>query len=183
MAGRNTKRIVAAVVALGVIGAAWYYFGPLVGFLNRTGYLEGTTRRTYKGDSVANLKAIQTAIMSYYDSEGQFPDGSGWMDEAFNRMKTADMADSETKKKLHGPSGGESGFGYSFNEALSQKTKSEAGDPATTVLAYESHDAAWNAHGDPGAEAKIDPQAKAVTLDGQVKSLADLPKAAATKGP
>jgi len=183
MAGRNTKRIVAAVVVLGVVGAGAYFFGPIITFLNRTNYLEGTKQRTYEGDSAANLKAIQTALMTYYDSEGQFPDGSGWMDETFNRMKTADMADVETKKKLRGPSGGADGYGYAFNDALSQKIKSEVGDPSTTVVAYESTDPKWNAHGDPATEAKANPQAKAVTLDGQVKTLADLPNAGKSKSP
>ncbi len=183
MGKKKTVRLLVATGAVVVVGACAYFFGPLVGFAARTGYLAPTKERTYKGDSEANLKAIQIAIQSYYESEGQYPDATGWMDEAFNRMKTADMKDEETKKKLEGPAGGDGGYGYAFNDRVSQKIKRELGDPGVTVLVYESGDTAWDAHGDPMEEAKKNPRAKAVMLDGTVKTLADLPKTAKAPGP
>ncbi|MBS1708827.1 MAG: hypothetical protein JSS65_08925 [Armatimonadetes bacterium] len=186
MEGKARKRrkwwIVGGVLVVGAV--AWYVLGlgPLVNFIVRT-YGGSIEQRTYKGDSAANLKSIHTALMLYYDSEGQFPSADGWMDATLDRLKTADMADTETKKKLQGPSGGTNGYGYSYNDAVAQKVKSEVRDPSRTVLVYESQDNKWNAHGSPAEETKKSPNAKAVTVAGQVTTLADVPNKSPGQAP
>src|SRR5436309_1729398 len=62
-----------------------------------------SAKHDYSGTSIDNLRRMQTALLLYNDSEGQFPDSSGWMDAIGNRLETADLNKGEAKKKLIRP--------------------------------------------------------------------------------
>jgi hypothetical protein len=99
-----------------------------------------------------NLKALHTALMLYQESEGQFPDASGWMEAIKMRTQTSDMKEEESIKKFINPlirPAGAAIFGYAMNDACSKKYNRDIPEPAKTPLIFDSQDTAWNAHGDP----------------------------------
>jgi len=126
--------------------------------------LEGSKKRTYNANNEQNLTALRTAMMLYHESEGQFPDSKGWMEAVKNRIKAEDMETKEAEKKLVRPDlQGKAGeYGYSMNDAASQKYKDDISK--STILLYESKQTARNAHGD----AKTDRDGYAITVDGKL---------------
>jgi len=119
-------------------------------------------KRKYTAGNETNLKALQTALMLYHESEGQFPQAAGWMDAIEPRIRTFDMELSEAKKKLVRPdlAGKEGEFGYALNDAASGKYKDDVGGKA--ILVFESKATARNAHGDPAK----DREGYAIAVDG-----------------
>lgn len=119
----------------------------------------------YVGTSTENLRRIRTALMLYHDSEGQFPDASGWMNAAIDRLQTADLNKGEGLKKLVRPDllGQDGAYGYAFNDACSRKYKDDVKDPKTPLV-FESTDKAFDAHGDPAKLRK----GLAITIDGTI---------------
>jgi len=175
------KRILLGCAGLfGIVVVAivlWAY--PIYAAFKKEGFLDEQEMRVYSGTSAENLKAIHQALMLYHDSEGQFPEASGWMDAAWLRLKTADMEDSETKKKLQSPSfkGKPEAYGYGFNSALGGKFILDIGDPDKTVLVFDSASTGWSAHGDPAKDAAKPARPggnMAVTVSGKVVPLSDL---------
>lgn len=141
---------VLAVVA--VIALIWA--GPVIRDFYNSGILgsqlSGKQMREYQGTSMDNLKALQTALMLYHDSEGQFPDSAGWMDAIKDRIKAGDMTQEEADKKFVNPLLGKAGeFGYAMNDACSKKYKDDIKDPSKTPLLFDSLSTGWNAHGSP----------------------------------
>jgi hypothetical protein len=126
--------------------------------------LEPDVKRQYAADQVGNLKAIRTALLLYHDSEGQFPQANGWMDAIEPRITASDMTGSEAKKKLIRPdlAGTSNAFGYALSDKVAGKYKDDAG--AKSILIYESHQTARNAHGNP----EKDRQGYAVSVDGTI---------------
>lgn len=126
--------------------------------------LAGSKKRTYNANNEQNLAALRTAMMLYHESEGQFPDSKGWMEAVQNRIKAEDMETKEAQKKLIRPDllGQPGEYGYSMNDAASQKYKDDI--PKSTILLYESKQTVRNAHGD----AKTDRDGYAITVDGKV---------------
>lgn len=120
--------------------------------------------RPYSANAEGNLKAIRTALMLYHDSEGQFPQGAGWMDAIENRMTASDMTGAESKKKLIRPdlANSPNEYGYALNDKASGKYKDDVG--AKTVLVYESKQVERNAHGD----AAKDKSGAGITVDGTI---------------
>ncbi len=110
-----------------------------------------TTKHDYSGTSIDNLRHLQTALLLYNDSEGQFPDSKAWMDAIENRIVTDDLNKGEAEKKLIRPDLlGQSGqFGYAMNDVCSGKYKGDVKEPNRTPLLFESTEAGRNAHGDP----------------------------------
>lgn len=166
----NWKRGCGIGVGLAVLGVGVFLLtGPGQAMLDiwRTGAIQdavkGPDMRKYRGDSVANLRAIHTALMLYHDSEGQFPVAAGWMDAIENRMQVGDMEASEAAKKLVRPdlSGQANEYGYALNDAASGKYKDDVG-PAGTVLVFESKATGRNAHGKP------EPDALSISIDGKL---------------
>jgi len=124
--------------------------------------LSGSKKRTYTAGNEKNLTALHTAMMLYHESEGQFPDSSGWMEAVKNRIKAEDMETKEAEKKLVRPdlSDQPGQFGYAMNDAASQKYRDDI--PKSTILLYESKQTGRNAHGDP----KSDREGYAITVEG-----------------
>jgi hypothetical protein len=167
------KKIVLAVVAVLAIPVVWYGYWGLKLYIGarKEGFLDAPVKREYTGDSVANLKAIHTALLLYQDSEGALPVASGWMDAAWSRLQTADMDEDEAKKKLKsdGITSAEQ-FGYAFNDAASGKYSKDL--PDSTILVYDSTNLNWNAHGKPTPPKTPRPKgSKAITVGGKIIDL------------
>ncbi|AIE83380.1 hypothetical protein [Fimbriimonas ginsengisoli] len=167
--GKLGKRLgVGCLGLLLVVGALLAFTGPGHDIQNmwRNGAIGAILfpekQRTYTATNEQNLRAIHTALMLYHDSEGQFPQASGWMDAIEPRIRTSDMDASEAKKKLIRPdlAGKPGEFGYEMNDAASGKYKDDAG--AKTPLIFESKPTSRNAHGDPVK----DRDGYAITVDG-----------------
>lgn len=161
------------LVLLAVLAVAAFY-GPVVkdfwdrGILQT--YLFPQKKRAYSGDSMANLKAQHTAMMLYHESEGQFPEASGWMDAISNYLRTADMDKEQSLKKLKRPdlANAPDAYGYAMNDAAGAKYKDDIPNPAQTPLTFESRDTGWNAHGDPKTAPK---GSQAVSVEGGILRL------------
>lgn len=128
------------------------WLGPVLADFRRAGFLDSVPeKRAYEGTSIENLRAMHTALMLYHDSEGQFPEASGWMDAARPYVKTADLADGEELKKFQNPGlgGGSNVFGYAMNDAASAMYIDDIEEPSRTPLVYETDEPEWNAHGTP----------------------------------
>jgi len=155
----------------------WLY--PVYAAFRDEGFFDEQKMRQYSGDSTANLKAMYQALTLYHDSEGQFPEADGWMDAAWLRLKTADMTEDETRKKMVSPTlqGMADEYGYAFNQAVSGKFRDEIENPERTVLIFDSQATEWNASGDPAKDA-ADPARPggnlAVTVTGEVLPLSEL---------
>jgi hypothetical protein len=123
-------------------------------------------KHAYSATSEQNLKAIYQAMSLYHESEGQFPDASGWMDAMQNRLESNDLKKGEAKKKLIRPDliGQADQYGYSMNDAASAKYKDDIKDPSTTPLIYESKETTKNAHGDPTKNR----DGLAISVDGKI---------------
>jgi len=155
MARSRTKKVVLFVVGVfvGVLAYLGYRFGPVLKDLWDAGYIEGLSeveQREYQGTSRQNLEAIYVALMLYHDSEGAFPPAETWMDLTKLRLKTRDLSEEESLKKLKNPllkSDGE--WGYALNDAVAGKYKDDIKDPDTTLLVFDSSSTGWNAHGSP----------------------------------
>lgn len=107
-------------------------------------------QKKYSATSTQNLKALYTAMSLYHDSEGAFPDATGWMDGIENRLNTADLKKGEAEKKLVRPDllSTAGSFGYAMNDAASKKYRDDIPDKKA-VLLFESTPTERNAHGDP----------------------------------
>lgn len=118
------------------------------GFLDQ--YLSPEDARKYNATDAANLKALYTAMELYHESEGQFPQGNGWMDAIKTYASAADLAKGEAEKKFISPvlAGKTGEFGYAMNDAASGKYKGDIKDPKTPLI-FDSSDTKRNAHGDP----------------------------------
>ncbi|MBV6459668.1 MAG: hypothetical protein HONBIEJF_02819 [Fimbriimonadaceae bacterium] len=153
MARSRAKKVVLFVVGIfvGVLAYLAYRFGPALLDLANAGWtLSDIEQREYQGTSKQNLEAIHVALMLYHDSEGAFPPAATWMDVTKLRLKTRDLSDEESLKKLKNPVlKNESEWGYAINEAVAGKYKDDIKDPEKTLLVFDSAATAWNAHGDP----------------------------------
>jgi hypothetical protein len=166
MSGLARKKVLwgCLIAFVVVFGGATIFYGPVIKDLMSNGFLQsalsGKKMREYSGTSMENLKALHTAMMLYHDSEGQFPDSSGWMDAIADRIKAGDMTQEEANKKLHDPTLGEKPgiFGYAMNDAASKKYKDDVKDPAKTPLLYTGKGTGRNAHGDPAKDAANPPR-------------------------
>ncbi len=147
MESRKRKQL-GCGVALVVFAAfaGWLY--PLVRIAIGLGAAEPELTTKYEGDTMSNLKRISEALQLYKESEGQYPEATGWMDAAMLRLKTSDLTEDEARKKLKDPrlSGAES-FGFAMNEAASGKTDKDFPDPNKIILIFSSQATVWNAHG------------------------------------
>ncbi|MFN3682302.1 MAG: hypothetical protein ACK41F_00040 [Fimbriimonadaceae bacterium] len=176
MGERPKRRGCRGCLLLGLLAAVAVvaFYGPVVkdfwdrGILQT--YLFPQRKREYSGDSIANLKAQHTAMMLYHESEGQFPEASGWMDAISNYLRTADMDKEQSLKKLRRPdlAGRQDAYGYAMNDAAGAQYKDDIPDPAKTPLTFESADTAWNAHGDPEAAPK---GSQAISVEGGILRL------------
>ncbi len=135
------------VVGLGV------WLGPAL--FDLRGYISAAITpqqmREYDGTNADNLKALHTALMLYEESEGAFPQASGWMDAIENRIRASDMTEEQAAKKLRDPqrSRAPNQYGYALNDAISQRYHSDITSPGTTPLVFLSTEMARNAHGNP----------------------------------
>src|SRR5947209_2539763 len=91
----------------GMVFAFLLYFGaPLYHLLHGLitgGFLDKAKMVQYNASNETNLIALYTAMMEYHESEGQFPNGAGWMDALRNRIKADNMEKSEAFKKFINP--------------------------------------------------------------------------------
>jgi len=180
MAGKRAKRVLLFVVGVfaGVLGYLGIRFGPaLIDFVN-AGWIGGVKeveQREYHGSSLENLKAIHTALMLYHDSEGAFPPAATWMDVTKLRLKTRDLSEEESMKKLKNPLlSNPKEWGYAINDAAAGKYKDDIAEPDKTPLVFDSSDTGWNAHGDPEKLAPKPPRPGGnlgVTISGQALTL------------
>jgi hypothetical protein len=169
---RWTRKLAFGCTAIGVVVVAVLY-GTGLGKDFRNLWANGTIpgllfkppNRTYDANEVGNLRAIRTALLLYHDSEGQFPQGAGWMDAIRNRIAVSDMDGSETNKKLIRPdlAGKPNQFGYALNDKAAGKYKDDAGPK--TILVYESKQTTGNAHGN----ATSDRNGMAIDVDGTIE--------------
>lgn len=148
---RKGRKIGCSIATAILLFLAWFAGPPLLA-LGRGGFLScAPPKHEYSATSEQNLKAIYQAMMLYHESEGQFPEASGWMDAIDNRLKTNDLEKGEEKKKLIRPDllGQDGKFGYAMNPAASAKYKDDIKDGAKTPLIFESKETTRNANGDP----------------------------------
>ena len=176
MAGKARK---IGTVCLGIVAFAigGFYFsagGRDVRNLWKNGSIEDVIKPPekveYSANNEANLKALQTALVLYHDSEGQFPKAEGWMDAIKNRLTSNDLKEGEGEKKLHDPSAGSGPdvYGYAMNDGAASKYIKDLKDPAAPIL-FESKSTVKNAHGDPAKDGK--PGGKGITADGKIITL------------
>lgn len=156
------------IAALAIVAGGAVY-GPVIRDFWKEGilqsYLFPEKKRRYEGDTIANLRAQHTALLLYHESEGQFPEASGWMDAIENRLRTADMDKEEALKKLRRPDLQDQpdAFGYAMNDAASARYKEDIPEPAKTPLTFESSNTERNAHGPASGAPK---GAHAVSVEG-----------------
>jgi hypothetical protein len=145
---------------LAVLVGLYVWIGPTLLTAWRHGFFDSGPERTYTATQVGNLRAIRTALMSYEESEGHFPEAAGWMDAIEHRLGTADLGPGEAEKKLVDPSVGKAGaFGWALNDAVSGKYHDDIRDPATTPLVFSSSVLTRNAHGEPSKLLPAKPRA------------------------
>lgn len=167
---KKVKRGCLAVFVLALAFGIWFY-GPLVKLAyhlwQRGDFAPPSAQHEYEGTNTDNLKFLRTALLSYEESEGQFPSAGGWMDAIQNRLNTDDLKKGEAVKKFVAPAyvGQPGRFGYAFNDALSGKYMGDIKDQKTPML-FESTATERNAHGDPAKLRK--PGGLAIGLDGTV---------------
>jgi hypothetical protein len=128
----------------------------------------------YHATTEGNLKAIYNALKLYQDSEGQFPDASGWMDAIQNRILVNNMTGEEAQKKLISPavSATPGQFGYAMNDKASAKYIGDL-DPKMPLI-FDSSNTAKNAHGTPDTLLPKPPrsgQNMGITVDGTIVKL------------
>jgi hypothetical protein len=117
-------------------------------------------RRTFSStSSMQNLKAVGTALSIYLETNDCYPPKDRWVDELEKYMHTADMDDSETRKKLRAPEyeNTTDKYGFALNGQLSSKSKSEIKDPEKTPCIYDSTKTERNAYDDSPLESLPDP--------------------------
>lgn len=159
------------LVLLILLGVGVWLYGGTIRDLAKQGILQdlfrGEDRRAWVATSEQNLKALHVALMLYHDSEGQFPQGPGWMDAIENRLRTGDLSKEEAEKKLIRPDlAGQPGkFGYGLNAAAGGKFKDDVGDPKTPLI-FESESTDRNASGAPDATRRAG--GLAIAIDGTI---------------
>lgn len=185
MPTHKKKRRKVVWIGVGIVAVVGGYFlWPVVNAyldIEGAGFLDAQKQHKYSGTSMENLKALHQAVSLYYESEGIYPDASGWMDAAKGYVKTADLKKGEEMKKFVNPRlpEGEGVFGYAFNSALSMGYREDVADPAGTAMIFESKDTKWNANGDPEAlqpDPELDGGNNAVTVEGNAVPLTKLLK-------
>lgn len=138
-----------------IVAGVTIWLGPVIRDFMKAGVLQGVLggvdKRKYEGDTIDNLRAMHTAMMVYHDSEGAFPDATGWMDAIEPRLQTYDMEKKESQKKLVSPEFvGQAGkYGYAMNLSASQKYIDDIPEPSKMPLIFDSSDTGRNAHGNP----------------------------------
>lgn len=170
MARTRKQQIKLGCLVVFMIAAAfcWWFYGGIIKYLGPMLYRQMTDRKKeYTGTSIDNLKAMRNALMSYEESEGQFPEAGGWMTAIEKRIVTDDLKSGEAEKKLILPEfvGQPGKFGYAFNDAASAKYHGDVKDPKTPLV-FESVSDGKNAHGDPVRERKT--HGLAIAVDGTV---------------
>jgi hypothetical protein len=164
---KRKRRLGCLVVGTLVFGFLVWFYGPLAWALYKAGFLERKAPpHAYDGTSIDNLKFMRTALLGYEESEGLFPEASGWVEAIQNRLNTDDLKKGEAAKKLVYPEFiGQAGkFGYAFNDALSRKYHGDIKDGKTPMI-FESTTTDRNAHGDPKLRK---PGGLAISVDGTV---------------
>jgi hypothetical protein len=165
---------IAGVLGLGLVFlAVWAY--PTMRDLKKIGFFDSLGQRKYNGDTVADLKALRIALMSYEDSEGEFPKSNHWMEAIQQHLRTDDMSGKEAAKKFVDPVyAGQTGkFGFALNDAVAGKYKGDIKDPKTPLV-FESEDPARDSHGDPEKLAPKPPRVGgdlAIAVDGTILQL------------
>lgn len=147
-------RIIAVLTFLAVMGVFAYY-GPLLVKFYQAGFFEKVKRTDYVGSRIDNIRRLRTAMMLYHESEGMFPQDTGWMDAIENRLQTNDLEKGEGKKKLHNPALGDdlTKYGFAMNKAASGKYVDDLPEKGKTILIYETSNPARNVSGDPVKDA------------------------------
>lgn len=150
-------------VFIGIVIALLLFAGPWIKLIRgakELGVLDPQEMRIYQGTAEDNLHAIQVALMQYHDSEGAFPPAADWMDKISPYLKTADLTEEDSQKKLRNPLVTEAnplGFGFAYNDEVAGKFVSNSDDgqkdphsvDGGTVLVFDSSDLTKNAHGNP----------------------------------
>ena len=144
-------------VLFAVVGGVGYMIGPEAVAAVRNGFFADQKKVAYTGDRIDNLRRLQTAMMLYHESEGQFPRAEGWMDAIENRLQTNELKPGEGIKKLHDPSLGDDPnvYGYAMNDLASAKYKDDLPGKDEFVLLFTSADTKRNARGAPKGELGI----------------------------
>ena len=167
------------LVALLVLGGLGFWIGPVVRDFIKIGILDTLKKpemRSYSGATIDNLRAMQMALSQYHESEGSFPESSGWMDAIEPRIQVFDMAKNETEKKMVSPMyrNQPGKYGYAMNDACSKKYKDDIPEPEKTPLVFDSSDLTRNAHGDPAKLLPSPPRDGAnqgISVEGQLLKL------------
>lgn len=157
-------------IALGLVLIGGYFLAPVVRLAlaaNRQGFFEGTEKRTYTPERMANLEAIATALTLTYESEGTMPPAKTWMDELFKRMKTSDMTEADAKKKFVRPGVAEGAYGYCLVESVGGKAISELPEKGATPVIWECDATGWN-QTIPSSKGTTPKDAKAITAEGKI---------------
>lgn len=151
-----------SLILLGFLVYAGIRFGPDAWTAYQNGLFEKQTKTEYAGSSEDNLRALQTALLLFHESEGAFPAANSWMDAIEGRLQSASLKSGEAAKKLHQPGMSGDKYGYAFNVAASKKYKDDLGS-GKTILVFESKDLRRNASGSPQSRSGL-----AITLDGTI---------------
>ena len=112
--------------------------------------VRGRSSLTWTPGTEVNLKALYTGMMLQHDSDGQFPQGTGWMDQIIKRVRNETLKAGAEKEKFIDPAaGGKPGeYGFAMNDAAAGKYKDDIKDKAMPLI-FETTETQWNAHGDP----------------------------------
>lgn len=161
---------IAAGLLLGVGGFALSPVGDAALDAYRAGFLTTTKQEEYHGTNDENLRALRTALMLYHDSEGQFPEGTGWMDAISTRLQTADLKPGEGAQKLRHPQAKDGEFGYGLNKVVSGQYVDDLPEKGKTVLLFESNLMGKNAVGDVKELGRTG-GGKGITVDGTLVSI------------
>jgi len=150
------------LLVLGLALGYWLVQVAIVaGSAARAGFFDAPVKSTWTPDREANLRALHTALRLYMESEGQLPAAAGWSDAVGPRLKTADLSETEARKKLVQPGGA---GGYGFNAALAGKHFEDL--DSSTVVLFETAKPDLNQHGEPPKEGR------GITVAGEVVDLA-----------
>jgi hypothetical protein len=155
-----------------VSGIVFAFTGPGQAFIDlwQNGAIQAIVtkppQRKYSASSEEHLRALHTALMLYHESEGQFPEGSGWMEAIANRLEANDLKKDEAAKKLIRPdlAGSPGSFGYALNQEASARYQDDVPSGTAAILVYESLSTRRNAAGDP----TTDRDGMAITIEGKI---------------
>ena len=176
---KNSKRKWITFVAILVFIIVIVKIAPgirAIYILYRHGILtDNYSLKKYEGDRETRLKELYAALKTYQQSNGQFPEASGWMDAIKPFIRVHNMTQKQSDQKLHDPTvNARNGYGFAFNKKLSNKYIGDIKNQKSTVLIYTSQNITKNASGNPKTDIAKPPRGGeniGITVNGTIVKL------------